>query len=377
MKKILKIIGIGTVILIIGGIGGLIVNYIVFAKISTHPVWSQNSIIKALDNRIRVIKTTEKIVVADNESIADIASRAAGSVVYVEIIDNEGKSKQGNGVIVSSDGVIATTTQIISSDKDVKIFVKLGDGTIKDVNQVYFDNHNGIVFLRIDAQNLATVSFANSDDARSGKRLISISRPRSGDEERFALGGFFGRDNLFSINKPISDFLQGILLIDFSQSVLEESIGAPVVDFKGNMVGMVSVNEVKDVKNFYAIAANDIYESFEIFLKNQENNDDENRAILGVDYKIITSLDVHANDIEITSGAIIFNPETYVEQSDFAKTLAAKSGLRGGDIVIMVNNDTIDEKNNLSRLMYKNKDEEKITLKVLRGDELLSVEVIK
>jgi S1-C subfamily serine protease len=236
MKKIFKIIGIGIIILIIGGIGGLLVNYVVFAKISTHPVWSQNSLVKTLDNRIKIIKTIEKVVVADNESIADIASRAAGSVVYVEVLKENGEVNEGNGIIVSSDGIIATTEAVVPTNGVKFMFAKLADEVIFDVKQIYHDEYSGLVFLRIDAQNLSTISFANSDDARSGKRLISISKSRSSNEDRFALGGFFGRDNLFSIKKPISDFLQGVLLIDFSQSVLEQSVGAPVIDFKGNMV---------------------------------------------------------------------------------------------------------------------------------------------
>ena len=44
--------------------------------------------------KLQIIKTVEKVIVADNESIADIASRAAGTVAYVETINQNGDTKR-------------------------------------------------------------------------------------------------------------------------------------------------------------------------------------------------------------------------------------------------------------------------------------------
>ena len=376
MKKVMKVIAIGLGIFIIGGLGGLLVDYVIFTKVITHPVWSQNKIIKAIDNRVKVVKTIEKVVVADNESIAVIASRAASTVVYIESINANGDTVSGSGVVVSSDGIIATTTELVSQIDTALLFVRLADGQVYDVKDVYFDEYSTVVFLRIDAQNLATISFANSDDARSGKRLISISRSRSGEDALVALGGFFSHDNVFSVMNPNSDFLQGVLSIDFSQSILYKSIGAPVVDFQGNMVGLISATKKVDVeKEFFAIAANDVYHAFETFLQKQDKEVNTSNK-LGINYEMITAVDVHTQDIDITSGAVIIMPETYIDQSVFAQTLAARAGLRGGDIVVMVNNETVDAKNNLSRLMDKYVNDEKVTLKILRGTELIQVDII-
>ncbi|XLQ20104.1 MAG: trypsin-like peptidase domain-containing protein [Candidatus Moraniibacteriota bacterium] len=376
MKKMVKIFGIGVVIFVIGGLGGLLVDYIIFAKIINHPVWSQNPIIKSIDDRIKVIKTTEKVIIADNESIAVIASRAAGSVVYVETITENGDVIRGNGMIMSSDGVIVTDASIVAEDEAMFTFVKMANGDVHDVKNIYFDNYRNLAFLRVDAHDLSTTSFANSDDARSGKRLISIARSQF-DESKFALGGFFGRDYAFSINNPKSDFLQGVLEIDFSQNVLEQSIGSPVVDFQGNAVGLISMKEniESKQKEFYAIAAKDLYSAYEEFLINQQKEDSEIiERTLGIDYDIITKIDVYTNEHDILGGVIVVNPQTYIQQSAFANTEAAKSGIKGGDIIVMVNNEVIDENNNLSRLLRKYKNE-MITLQVLRAGDMIIVEL--
>ena len=378
MKKTFRIIGIGAIIFIIGGLGGVMVDYVIFTKAITHPAWSQNKIIKAIDNRVNVVQTVEKIIVADNESIADIALRAAGTVVYIESIRSDGTRTTGNGVVISSDGVIVTTTDVVAT-KSETVYVKLASGTVHDVENIFLDNYSGVAFLRIDVENLATISFANSDDARSGKRLISITRSRSNDDAQFALGGFFGWDYSKSIARPMSDFLQGVLILDFSQNILSQSIGSPVVDFQGNMVGLVAMENSQDTinnENFYAIASNDISNAFELFLQQQDKLLKEN-VFLGIDYEIIDVVDAHIADREITSGAVVPVAQTYVEQGKFAKSLAARSGLRGDDIIVMVNNEKIDNKNNLSRLMYKYRGDDKIVLDVLRDGESMSINVMR
>jgi len=378
MKKIFRIIGVGVIIFIIGGLGGLMIDYVIFAKAITHPVWSQNKIIKAIDDRVSVVKTVEKVIVADNESIADIANRAASTVVYVETIKADGTQVAGNGVVISSDGVIATTREIVATENEA-VYIRLADDTVYDVKSIFVDNYSGVVFLRIDAENLATISFANSDDARSGKRLISIARSALDDDARFALGGFFGRDSLKSIALPMSDFLQGVLLVDFSQNILASSIGSPVVDFHGNMLGLVSIQNSQTVTNekeFYAIASNDVSNAFESFLQNQDAVKLTNVS-LGIDYTMIDVVDAHISDREITSGAVVPVAQTYVTQGIFAQTVAARSGLRGGDIIVMVNNEKVDKKNNLSRLMYKYRNDDKIVLDVLRGGKSMLIDVIK
>jgi S1-C subfamily serine protease len=348
------------------------------SKVVANPDLSQNPIVQALDQRVQIIKSTEKVVVADNESIADIASRASTSVVYVESVDDMGKSIQGNGVVMSSDGVIATTLAVVPESATTQ-YVKLSDGSVYDVEEKYVDEYTGIVFLRISANDLATISFANSDDARSGKRLIAISRSREDDDVHFAVGGFLGRDYIFSIAAPVSDFLQGVLSVDFSQIALEQSVGAPAVDFHGNMLGLISYKELLDStqKEYYAIAATDVSRAFEEFLyKNNSEDKVANNMLLGVNYHLITAIDAHIDGENITTGAVIETPQTYAQQQSFANSLAAINGIDGGDIIVTINNDVVDTKNNVARLMYKyiNSDED-VIIKVLRDGKSISITI--
>lgn len=379
MKKIIKYIGIGIIIFVLGSLGSLLTDYIIFSKVITNPVWSLNPIIKALDNRVKVIQNTEKIIVEDNESIADIAGRIATSVVYVEVINGDGSKDQGNGVVIGSDGVIATTMGSI--DELDQIYVKLSDNTVHTTKSIYTDQYTGITFFKIDAQNLATISFANSDEAQSGKRLVGIVQSRVDKNARFISGGLVGNIPDFSIESPVSDYLQGVLRVDFSENIFGLSIGAPAVDYHGNMVGLIArkdeLNSVQEVmSDYYAIASNDVYLAFEDFLRSQNGEEIRPPVLLGVDYDVISQIDVMSDELTTDGGVRIAIPQTYQERVTFSNTRAAKSGLRGGDIIITVNDTVVDAKHNLSRQIHAI-DGGQIVLKVLRGKDLVTVNVIE
>jgi S1-C subfamily serine protease len=379
MKKIGKILGITGVIFLVGGIGGMLFDYIFFAHFVNNPVWADSPFVQTMASRYQVIKNTEKVIVENSESIADIASRAATSVVFVEAVSADGKSSSGNGVIVSSDGVIATTDAVVPDGYNTQ-YVKFADGTTRPVSAMYLDAYSGIVFLKTDVQNLATISFANSDDAQSGKRLISIMQDRSENSTHFSSGGLVGNIYDFSVHGPVSDHLQGTLDVDFSDAVLRENIGSPVVDYQGNMVGLISMKKsvAPSEEAYYAIAANDIYKAFEKYLYTTnatEGQDSAQPILLGVNYAVIGGIDAYTKKLSVDRGAMIVTPATYQETTLFNSTVGAKSGLRGGDVVIMVNNDEVTAKNNLSRLLNKYTSNDTITLKVLRAGEIVTVTI--
>lgn len=383
MKKIAGYIGFVCVVFLLGGLGGFLFDYMFFSKIVTHPIWSQHPFVQSMDNRLKIIKNTEKIIVENSESIADIAQRAAASVVFVEALDATGSVSTGNGVVISSDGVIATTSSVVPVGYSVQ-YVKLADHIVHKVQNINRDLYTGIVFLKIDAQNLATISFANSDDAQSGKRLISIMQSRVNDSPHFSAGGLMGKMHEFTVSTPMSDHLQGVLDIDFVEAVLRNNVGSPLVDYQGNMVGLVAhkiqQSDSGSQDRFYAIAANDVYRAFEEYMRTKDDGEvlSRDRVALGVNYRMINGFDVALQSLTVDSGAIIEAPlQTYAAMTAFNATLGVRSGLRAGDIIIMVNNDVVDARNNLSRLLHKYTRSDDVTLKVVRGKEIITIVIKK
>lgn len=394
MKKFFVYTSIIIGVFCIGACGGVLADYVVFTKLISDPAWSQNAIVKALDNRVKVIKSTEKVIVKENESIADIASRTSATVVYIEIAHADKTTTRANGVVMSGDGVIATIADIRATDT---VYVRLANEHVYRATAMYSDVYTQLTFLTIAAENLETIPFANSDDARHGKKLISIMQSARNSDPYFASGGLIGHAYDMSIASPTSDYMQGTLKVDFSQSVLDMGIGAPVIDYQGNMVGLIARKTTPDdTAVYYAIAANDVRDAFDGYLRNmQQSKNDATRTDeatqnelqytthndsirFGVDYALLSDVDIFIDELNITGGARIATPTTYQDKKYFESTIAGKSGLRGGDIVLMVNDTPVNTRDNLSRLLHRITDTDaRITLKVLRDGKMMDIPVIR
>lgn len=374
-----------------GACGGFLFNYVFYTKVAVHPVWSQSALVKSLDNRLQVIRQTEKVVVQSNESVADIAQTPAAAVVHVTSADPDGRIvTDGNGIVVGSDGVIATTDGVVGHGA-TRVYVTFADGTVNKATSMYHDMYSGLVFVRVDAQNLSTIAFANSDDAQSGKRLISIGRDATGSRVSFAAGGMMGAAPEFSVRSPMTDHLQGVLNIDFADTVLAGSVGAPAVDYQGNMVGIIAakampaVDDAPATVRYYAIAANDVYESFAHYLQSGQGSASQSDAaqakmsdtmMLGMDYAMITPVDAVIKRYNAEHGAVMLAPRTPAARAT-TTSRGARSGLLPGDIVTAVNDTRVDATDTLSRILRAYKSTDVVTLTVVRGTDTMILPIVK
>ena len=81
----------------------------------------------------------------------------------------------GSGVIIREDGYIVTNNHVI--DGATKIEVTLNNNKIYKAELVGTDPATDIALLKIDATNLPTVPFGNSDELRLGEWVLAIGSP--------------------------------------------------------------------------------------------------------------------------------------------------------------------------------------------------------
>lgn len=176
LKKFIKLIAISIFIAILASIGALALNFYVFPKLSTYSFFSHYSFLKKAAENTTVINRTEQVVVKEDSTADKIASQAASATVEIVSIPNIPNTpnnpkaaapvvgKTGNGVIVTSDGVIATYRNAINeTDSTYKII--LFDGSQYDASLLGIDGFTNIAYLKVDNSNLPIVSFADSDDS--------------------------------------------------------------------------------------------------------------------------------------------------------------------------------------------------------------------
>lgn len=81
----------------------------------------------------------------------------------------------GSGVIISSDGFIITNNHVVQDAE--KVWVTLNDKRQMPARIVGTDPATDLAVIKIEASNLETIPFGNSDSARIGEPVLAIGNP--------------------------------------------------------------------------------------------------------------------------------------------------------------------------------------------------------
>ena len=176
------------------------------------------------------------------EGFADVVDKVGPCVVQIEVVVGEEVSSPlrwfrgggerrgvGSGVIFSTDGAILTNNHVI--DEARAITVRLRDGRMFQARLVGRDPSTDLAVLRIEARDLPSANFADSDAARVGSWVVAIGSP-------FGLGNTVTTGVLSAkarggvgIN-AVEDYLQTDASINPGNS------GGPLVDLEGRVLGI-------------------------------------------------------------------------------------------------------------------------------------------
>ncbi len=81
----------------------------------------------------------------------------------------------GSGVILSEDGFIVTNNHVIDDAQNIKVI--LNDNREFDARLIGADPSTDIAVLKIEAENLAFITFGNSEDLRIGEWVLAVGNP--------------------------------------------------------------------------------------------------------------------------------------------------------------------------------------------------------
>ncbi len=183
----------------------------------------------------------------------DIFKNAAPSVVILEVelapdaadaepdaepLKRPGKTdpvrSEGSGFVVRSNGVLLTNLHVVAQAK--RIGVRFKDGRRMEARMLGSDERTDVAVLRVEAQGLTELQFADSDAALIGQFVCAIGVP-FGQEWSFTSGLLSGkgRSRLLSPKSPLplyEDYLQTDAVINPGHS------GGPLLDSAGRVLGM-------------------------------------------------------------------------------------------------------------------------------------------
>jgi len=140
-------------------------------------------------------------------------------------------SNLGSGVIVSSNGYILTNHHVVEAADEIQI--ALADGKTLPARVVGADPETDLAVLKIDADNLPAITFAEPDTLKVGDWVLAIGNPFGvGQTVTAGIVSALGRTQL-GIN-TFENFIQTDAAINPGNS------GGALVDSAGNLVGVNS-----------------------------------------------------------------------------------------------------------------------------------------
>ena len=309
-------------------------------------------------------QTVEK---AEEESkkVADIIEETIESVVGISKLKNTGTSifsestesqlGLGTGVIVTDNGYILSNEHVTGS-KYSKCYVTLENGKNYNGTVVWSDSSIDLSIVKIDANNLKYVQFADSDNIKIGETVYAIGNPIGFEFRRTVTSGIISAKN--RTIKLKEENLQSYMtdLIQTDAAINPGNSGGPLIYPNGQVIGINTVKISSAEGIGFAIPINIVKPIIESY-KNTGNFEEAKIGIYAYDKEVIPYLETSNSAFQ--EGIYV----TEVTKNGPAET----AGVKQGDIITQINDVALNTMNDLREYIYTKKPNDEVTLKMNRG----------
>jgi Do/DeqQ family serine protease len=225
----------------------------------------------------------------------------------------------GSGVIVDAGkGYILTNNHVVAVGQDQTIEITLKDKRHFKAKLVGRDPETDIAVLKVDADNLTAVEFADSDKVRVGDYALAIGNPFGlGQTVTSGIVSALGRTGLGI--EGYEDFIQTDASINPGNS------GGALVDLRGQLIGINTAILGPSGGNVgigFAVPANIAKQIMTDLIK----DGDVKRGQIGIRTQDLTPDIASSLGLERSDGALVAQVA--------ANSAAANAGLQAGDLIV-------------------------------------------
>ena len=296
-------------------------------------------------------------------SLAPLVEAASPAVVNIQVTqmrrDRFGRTGEvggaGSGVIVDAKGGHILTNHHVIDGAD-KIQVTLHDGRTLDAEIVGSDSGTDIALLKVEPDNLTEMPIGDSDNVRVGDFVIAIGNPYGLDNT--VTSGIVSALGRTGINQGgFENFIQTDASINPGNS------GGALVNMDGELIGINSMIFSRSGGNVgigFAVPT----EIASSIMGQILDFGEIRRGLLGVNFDNIDREIAKTLNLDVEGGALI----TRV----FPESAAEKAGLKVGDIIVAVNDETITSGTELRNTIGLMRSGDEVDLRYLRDNKTYS-----
>jgi serine protease Do len=259
----------------------------------------------------------------------------------------------GSGVIISPDGYIVTNNHVVDGSEDIEVV--LNDKRSFSATVIGVDPSTDIALLKIEATDLPSMTYGNSDDLRLGQWVLAVGNPYNLTSTVTA-GIVSAKARSINIlgESSIESFIQTDAAVNPGNS------GGALVNTRGELVGIntaIASRTGSYSGNSFAVPVN-IAKKVVADLKEFGQ---VQRAILGVTIQDVTQEVAKAHDIESLKGVYVNGVRE--------ESAAREAGIKEGDVIMSVNTVPVNSVSELQEQISKFRPSDKVNVVVNRDNK--------
>lgn len=374
----------GILLVLIGIIIGTLVAYYQQKSI---PDDRANVSVTEVKHSAEPIFTDEQLTNIDDRFLfKNVAERVTPTVVYIETVvpfnrtdmpDDEFHNPEGgfwgnilpkraqtvgSGILISSDGYILTNNHVIDGAINNQIEVVLNDKRTYEARIVGQDPTTDLAVIKIDAKQLPAITIGNSHRVSVGDWVLAIGNPfRLRSTVTAGIVSALSRDvQIINDRMRIESFIQTDAAINKGNS------GGALVNTSGELIG-VNTAIASQSGNYqgygFAVPSNLAGKVAQDIIQYGEVR----RALLGVSIVTVDAGVAESLDMDKIEGVLIQR----VQSGDAAD----KAGLMAEDVILSVDETSINEANQLQQEIAVHHPGEIVELKIWRDGKILNKQV--
>ncbi len=268
----------------------------------------------------------------------------------------------GSGVIISKDGYIVTNNHVIE-DSD-EIVVVLDNKKEYTARLIGTDPSTDVALLKVDAEDLAYLTFGSSDELRLGEWVLAIGNPFNLTSTVTA-GIVSAKARNLPLNRTQEYSIESFIQTD--AAVNPGNSGGALINTRGELVGInTAIATRTGVFAGFSFAipvsivekvVNDLIEYGAV-----------QRALLGVNIRDVTAELAREEDLGEIEGVFVVD----VREGGAAK----QAGIRPKDVIISIENKRVNSMSELQELVSKYRPGETVRVIIKRNGQLKQYDLV-
>ncbi|MGK7872312.1 MAG: HhoA/HhoB/HtrA family serine endopeptidase [Xenococcaceae cyanobacterium] len=271
----------------------------------------------------------------------------------------------GSGFIISVDGLIFTNAHVVRGADKVR--VKLRDGRSFEGQVVGADPVTDVAVVKIEADNLPTVTLGDSDQLQTGEWAIAIGNPLGLDNT--VTTGIISAIGRSSHEIGVPDYR--VEFIQTDAAINPGNSGGPLLNAQGKVIG-INTAIIRNAQGIgFAIPINRVQHIADQLIAHGRFE----HPFLGIEMVTLTP-QIKQEIISRSRGSIrIDEKDGVLVVRVVTRSPAARAGLRPGDVIKKINNQPVTETYEVQKIVGGTQVGSDLNLELKRNSQTLNVTV--